>query len=75
LKGKYRGQRQKWFAALFTGDEGEIDLKPQAGHRQEFDAWRWASSYEVLSLIVAFKRPIYAEVMTAFAPLLTRREA
>lgn len=75
LKGKYRGQRQKWFAVLFTGDEREIDLQCQASHKPEFDAWRWASSDEVVSLIVSFKRPIYVEVMRAFAPFFTPRDA
>ncbi len=36
LKGKFRGQRQKWFAMRFTGDEREIDLEP-AGHKPEFE--------------------------------------
>jgi putative (di)nucleoside polyphosphate hydrolase len=69
LKGKYRGQRQKWFAMRFTGDESEIDLRA-GGHKPEFDAWRWATATEVLSLIVAFKRPVYEAVIAEFEPLL-----
>ena len=42
LKGRYRGQRQKWFAMRFVGDESEIDIAPRNGHKAEFDAWRWA---------------------------------
>ena len=42
LKGRYRGQRQKWFAMRFIGDEREIDIAPRGGHKAEFDAWRWA---------------------------------
>ena len=42
LKGRYRGQRQKWFAMRFTGNEREIDIAPRDGHKAEFDAWRWA---------------------------------
>ncbi|MGO8954412.1 MAG: RNA pyrophosphohydrolase [Rhodomicrobium sp.] len=68
LKGKYRGQRQKWFAMRFTGDEGEIDLRA-AGHKPEFDAWRWATTSEVLELIVGFKRPAYETVLAEFAHL------
>jgi len=67
-KGKYRGQTQKWFALRFTGPESEIDLKPP-GHKQEFDAWRWAAMDEVLDLIVAFKRPVYEQVIAAFRHL------
>jgi putative (di)nucleoside polyphosphate hydrolase len=71
LKGKYRGQRQKWFAMRFTGDEREINLQP-AGHTQEFDAWRWARPGEVLDLIVGFKRPAYKAVLNEFVHLTGR---
>ena len=41
-KGKYRGQKQKWFALRFTGDEREIDIAhPAGGHEPEFVEWRW----------------------------------
>ncbi len=68
LKGKYRGQRQKWFAMRFTGAEQEIDLQP-AGHKPEFDAWRWAPPNEVLELVVDFKRTAYEAVLAEFAHL------
>ena len=68
LKGKYRGQRQKWFAMRFTGVEQEIDLQP-AGHKPEFDAWRWASQSEVLELVVGFKRTAYKAVLAEFGHL------
>ncbi len=68
LKGKYRGQRQKWFAMRFIGDEGEIDLSPD-GHKPEFDAWRWATAREVLDEIVGFKRSAYEAVFSEFAHL------
>jgi putative (di)nucleoside polyphosphate hydrolase len=39
--GKYRGQKQKWYALRFTGDESEIDpLHPPGGHKPEFLDWR-----------------------------------
>lgn len=69
LKGKYRGQEQKWFAMRFTGDESEIDLAPK-GHKPEFDAWRWATASDVLDEIVAFKRDAYAAVFDEFSSLL-----
>ncbi len=68
LKGKYRGQRQKWYAMRFTGDEREIDLA-LPGHKPEFDAWRWARGREVLDSIVDFKRSAYEAVLTEFAHL------
>lgn len=69
LKGKYRGQRQRWYAFLFTGDEAEIDvLAPGGGrHRAEFDRWRWEELGRLPDLVVPFKREAYAEVVAAFA--------
>jgi putative (di)nucleoside polyphosphate hydrolase len=63
-KGKYRGQEQKWFAARFTGKDGDIDL--EADSHPEFSAWRWASLNELPELIVPFKRPLYLAVVEAF---------
>ena len=63
----WRGQRQKWAAMLFEGEDGEIDL--EADDHQEFDAWRWAELEEAPSLTVEFKRAVYREVVVAFAPL------
>ena len=68
-KGKYRGQTQKWFAYRFTGKDSDINLAPP-GHKQEFDAWRWATMAEVMQLIVPFKRPVYEQVTQAFSGLL-----
>ena len=52
---KWRGQRQKWVAMLFHGQDEEIDL--QADDHQEFDEWRWAELEEAPKLIVPFKTP------------------
>jgi putative (di)nucleoside polyphosphate hydrolase len=71
LKGKFRGQRQKWFAMRFTGTEHEIDLQP-AGHKPEFDAWRWATPSDVVESVVAFKRASYEAVLAEFAHLTAR---
>lgn len=67
--GRYRGQRQMWFAFRFEGDESEIDLLPKPGHKQEFDAWRWAEIGELPGIVVPFKRKLYEEVVRTFAPL------
>ena len=64
----WRGQKQKWFAFRFTGDEAEIDLGQHA--EIEFDAWRWGSLTEAPDLIVPFKRATYEQVVAAFAPLV-----
>lgn len=69
-KGRYRGQKQKWFAARFEGAEREIDLGPHPGHKAEFDAWRWVPLAELPGLVVPFKRGVYAAVVAAFSPLI-----
>ena len=61
----WKGQKQKWFALRFTGDETEIDLT--AWPPIEFEAWRWGALEEVCALIVPFKRPAYEQVAAAFA--------
>ncbi|WP_288192846.1 RNA pyrophosphohydrolase [uncultured Phyllobacterium sp.] len=70
LKGKYRGQTQKWFAYEFTGDESEIAINPPpGGHTAEFDAWAWKPMTELPDLIVPFKRTVYEQVVAAFKHL------
>jgi putative (di)nucleoside polyphosphate hydrolase len=68
-KGRYRGQKQKWFALRFTGEDREIDVASPAGHKQEFIAWRWEPMKNLPDLIVPFKRPVYERVVQAFAHL------
>ncbi|HEY8576420.1 MAG TPA: RNA pyrophosphohydrolase [Devosia sp.] len=74
LKGKYRGQRQRWFAFAFTGDDSEIDVMAPGGgkHHAEFDAWRWEKLSRTPDLIVPFKRDAYMQVATAFADIPQR---
>ena len=70
LKGKYRGQTQRWFAFRFEGDESEIAINPPpGGHEPEFDAWAWKPMAELPDLIVPFKRRVYEEVIAEFAHL------
>ena len=69
LKGRYRGQTQKWYAMRFHGADSEIDIGEKPGQEAEFDDWRWSDINEVADLIVAFKRDVYRQVITEFAPL------
>jgi putative (di)nucleoside polyphosphate hydrolase len=69
LKGRYRGQRQKWFAMRFLGDDSEIDVGPKDGLKSEFETWRWASPALAPKLVTPFKRPVYEQVISAFAHL------
>jgi len=66
--GRYRGQKQKWFAARFTGSDDEIDISPD-DHEIEFDAWRWAPVSEIMDLVVPFKADVYRAVLTGFEHL------
>ena len=64
--GRYRGQRQKWFAMRFRGSDDEIDL---ATAHPEFSAWRWVAPAELPALIVPFKRPLYIALLEEFGHL------
>ncbi len=68
LKGRYRGQRQRWFAMRFYGDDSEIDIGPRNGRKAEFDRWKWRPLGELAELAVSFKRPVYEELSRVFAP-------
>jgi putative (di)nucleoside polyphosphate hydrolase len=65
LGGRYRGQRQRWYALRFDGTDADIrlDLDPHP----EFDAWRWAPLEELPSMAVGFKLPIYQALAQSFA--------
>ena len=68
-KGRYRGQKQKWFAFRFEGEEREIDVARPAGgaHEAEFDVWRWERLDALPAMVIPFKRPVYESVAAAFA--------
>lgn len=70
LKGKYRGQTQRWYAFRFEGDESEIQINPPpAGEVAEFEAWDWKDMMELPELIVPFKRSVYLQVIEEFKEL------
>ena len=69
LKGRYRGQRQKWFAMRFLGEDSDVDILPKGETKAEFETWRWAPINELPELIVPFKREIYERVTSDFAHL------
>jgi len=69
-KGKYRGQKQKWFAMQLTGDEAEID--PVSVEHPEFSTWRWAGLDELPRIAVPFKRDVYKALAVEFASIATR---
>ena len=63
FRGKYKGQRQKWFALRFTGKDSDIDLTT---HEPEFSSFQWVSLDALPGLIVPFKRDTYKAVIAAF---------
>ena len=65
--GRYRGQTQKWFALRFTGTDADINI---ATEEPEFLDWKWADLADLPALIVPFKRKLYEELVTEFAPLV-----
>ncbi len=67
-KGRYRGQKQKWFALRFTGKEGDIDLN--AAPHAEFSAWKWVDLETLPAMIVPFKRELYEAVVEEFKHLI-----
>lgn len=66
--GKYRGQKQKWYALRFIGEDREIDIaNPAGGHKPEFIDWRWVKIDDLPALVVPFKRQTYERVLKEFA--------
>ena len=59
-KGKFRGQKQKWFIVRFIGNESEINLKTK---HPEFIEWKWIEIDELTKVIVDFKKHVYIELV------------
>ena len=71
-KGKWRGQRQRWFLFAFTGTDADVNIRTA---EPEFRAWKWADPATLPDMIVPFKRELYRSVLAAFdEPLRTRGE-
>jgi putative (di)nucleoside polyphosphate hydrolase len=64
-QGRYRGQRQRWFALRFLGNDRDIDLA--ASDHPEFDAWRWERLEALPALAIWFKRALYQRLVAEFA--------
>ena len=59
-KGKFRGQKQKWFITKFTGNENEIDLNKE---QPEFIEWKWINIEMLPNVIVEFKKKLYLNLL------------
>jgi putative (di)nucleoside polyphosphate hydrolase len=63
-KGRFRGQKQKWYALKFLGSDADINIDTE---HPEFSEWRWMKLEQVPALIVPFKRALYDQVVAEFA--------
>ena len=62
-QGQYKGQKQKWLALRFNGEETEINIDTQ---EPEFCEWKWLSPPDLVNLAVPFKREVYKKVLDSF---------
>lgn len=58
-KGKYKGQKQKWFVMKFLGKDSDINLKTK---HPEFFEWKWIELERITDLVVEFKLNVYKEI-------------
>ena len=66
-KGKFRGQKQKWFIMRFTGQENEINIKTK---KPEFLDWKWIDINEITDVVVDFKLHVYKELKEKIKKLI-----
>ncbi|MZR29425.1 RNA pyrophosphohydrolase [Sneathiella litorea] len=66
-KGKYRGQKQKWFLFRYLGEDQDINIETD---HPEFSEWKWAEFSDLPSLIVPFKRDLYETILEKFSPFV-----
>ena len=58
-KGKYKGQKQKWFLMRYLGEDSEINIKT---HKPEFLEWKWIDLGMITEVVVDFKLHVYKEL-------------
>jgi len=66
-KGKYRGQKQKWFLMKFKGKENEINLNT---NHPEFLEWKWIDIDQITDLVVKFKLDVYKKIQEKVKKIL-----
>ena len=67
-RGKYRGQKQKWFILRFSGEENEINVNTK---KPEFLEWRWADIESLPNIIVDFKKKVYEELLVEIRKIIS----
>lgn len=66
-KGRYRGQKQRWYLMRFHGADNQIVIETE---HPEFSEWTWLDPRDLVEKIVPFKREVYAQVVAAFGDRL-----
>jgi putative (di)nucleoside polyphosphate hydrolase len=69
-KGKYKGQKQKWFLMRHLGEDNEVNIQT---NKPEFLDWKWVDLKEITELVVDFKFQVYVEVQKKVEKILTDR--
>lgn len=64
-KGRFRGQKQKWFLMRFLGEDNQINIETE---HPEFSVWQWQPRDQLAVKIVSFKRDVYEKVLAEFEP-------
>ena len=69
-KGKYKGQKQKWFVMKFLGQDSDINLKTK---HPEFFEWKWVALDKITDLVVEFKLSVYKEIKEKVKKILINK--
>jgi len=70
-KGKYHGQKQKWYLIYFTGTNADINIRT---NHAEFSDWKWVKFHSLPRIIVEFKKDLYREIVRSFSAQVSRIE-
>ncbi len=65
-KGRFKGQKQRWFLMRFLGSDSDINIDTE---HPEFSEWKWVEHTQLVANIVPFKRDVYQRVIDEFKPL------
>ena len=66
-KGRFRGQKQRWYLMRYHGQDNQIDIQTE---HPEFSHWQWMDADDVVANIVPFKRELYVQVVEGFREYL-----
>ena len=67
-RGKYRGQKQRWFILRFSGEENEINVNTK---KPEFLEWKWVEIESLPNIIVDFKKKVYEELLMEIKKIIS----